>query len=387
MIGVRRWRFWALALLACAVVAPSWAHQQGSSYSRWQLTATPQVTVRISELDLTRAELHPQYTDEYDAKVMAYLQGHLRLWNNDLACAPQSGQFGRAEAGWLEVSWGFECALVESTQWLINSHILLAPAPGHLHFARLLGPQGNVDRLLTVRDNDWKVDSQTDQSSGFGHYLQLGVTHILEGWDHLAFVLGLLLLASRLRSLLWLVTGFTLGHSITLVLATVGWLQPNILFIEAVIAWSIALVAVEFCWQRQTHWAWLLLPLVLLLLGSETLPWALCAGLLFFTVGYFGALHIMPQRQNATRAAVTVSFGLIHGCGFAAVLSTLALPNTELASSLLGFNAGVEIGQLLVVGLAWPLLQWLKKQSPVWVNTIAIVLLGLASYWWVLRVV
>ena len=378
-------------LLSALLSAPALAHQQGSSYSQWQLEAEATVQLRISELDLTRVSLHPEYTVDYHEEVLAYLQGHLRLWQQGVLCQPKAGDVRAAEPGWLSISWGYGCEHPSTEQWRIESHILLAQAPGHLHFARLQQADNAVDRLLTSRDNQWFVDlNETEVSSGFGNYLKLGAIHIWEGWDHLAFVLALLLLASSWRQLAWLITGFTAGHSVTLAVATLGWLQPNMLLIEAVIAWSIALVAVELLWQRaQSVSALWLVPLLLLvpaLLGDLAFGWLLL-GLAMFAVGYAVAMAAAPSQQTRLRAIVTVSFGLIHGCGFASVLAELSLPTQQTLTALLGFNLGVEAGQLVLVLLVWPLLRWLQPRWPSLPLYLGLILLCLASYWWLLRVV
>ena len=379
-----------LLLVMGLLSAPAWAHQQGSSYSQWQFDTAATVQLRISELDLTRVSLHPQYTVDYHDAVLAYLQSHLRLWQGDLLCPPQTGGVRVAEPGWLSVSWGFDCEQASTGQWRIETHVLLAQAPGHLHFARLQRSQTTVDQLLTSRDNQWLVDlNDVATSTGFVNYLKLGVIHIWEGWDHLAFVLALLLLAGSWRQLAWLITGFTFGHSVTLAVATLGWLQPNILLIEAVIAWSIALVAVELLWQRsQAVYALWSIPIVMLLpaifgtLGMSLLP----LGLALFALAYAVAITSVAAQKARLRALITVSFGLIHGCGFAAVLAELSLPNQQTVSALLGFNLGVEVGQLVVVLLAWPLLRWLIPRWPSLPVYLGLLLLGLASYWWLLRV-
>jgi hypothetical protein len=379
-----------LLVLLCLPTAVG-AHQQGSSYSSWVLQQGPAVSVRISELDLTRVGLDPQYTDAYQGKVVDYLQSHLRLWVNQASCVADAGRMHKFQPGWLLVSWSFDCAQNpkdkgNDAEWAIETDILLQSAPNHLHFARWQSPNGNIDRVLSLRDSRWQLAMAEPQSSGFGSFLELGVIHILEGWDHLAFVLALLLLANHWRSLLWLISGFTLGHSATLVAATLGWLAPNIVLIEAVIAWSIALVAVEFLALKRPAGYWLLLPLFLLLwaLWQGVSAWLLF-GLALFAVGYFAALQAAPKWQSQSRAAVTVAFGLIHGCGFASVLGALSLPNADMASSLLGFNLGVELGQLLVVAIAWPLLAMLQRHWQMIPNIIAVLLLGLASFWWTTR--
>lgn len=149
-----------------------------------------------------------------------------------------------------------------------------------------------------------KVQSRVEVA---GTYLLLGVEHILEGIDHLLFVACLMLVAGVGRRLLITITGFTVAHSATLVLATLGVTRVPIPPVESVIALSIVFLATEIAKGRK-----------------DTLTY---------------------------RFPVTVSssFGLLHGFGFAAVLSDIGLPAGEIPTSLLFFNVGVELGQILFV--------------------------------------
>lgn len=153
-----------------------------------------------------------------------------------------------------------------------------------------------------------------------GAYLVLGVEHILGGIDHLAFVVGLLFLVGFRRQLVWTITAFTVAHSLTLVLSALGWLTLRPPPVEATIALSIMLVAGE-------------------------------------------ALHDRPTLARRWPALVAFLFGLVHGLGFAGALSAIGLPQKHLLPALLTFNAGVELGQLLVVGLAWLLWRALREQE------------------------
>jgi hydrogenase/urease accessory protein HupE len=141
-------------------------------------------------------------------------------------------------------------------------------------------------------------------------YLRLGIRHILTGYDHLLFLVCLLLIAGTGRRIFWTITGFTLAHSLTLVLSTLGWVRVPVAPVEASIALSIVFVA-----------------------------WEILRG---------------DRNSLAFRHPIAISsaFGLLHGFGFASVLSETGLPQTEIPAALLFFNLGVEIGQLLfVVGL------------------------------------
>jgi hydrogenase/urease accessory protein HupE len=140
-------------------------------------------------------------------------------------------------------------------------------------------------------------------------YLRLGIGHILSGYDHLLFVLALVLIVTSRRVLVWTITAFTLAHSITLALATLGVVRVPGRPVEATIALSIVLLACEILRQQRgepgltARWPWL----------------------------------------------VAFSFGLLHGFGFAGALSEIGLPRGDIPLALLTFNLGVEVGQLVFI--------------------------------------
>lgn len=177
-------------------------------------------------------------------------------------------------------------------------------------------------------------------------YLALGFTHILPyGLDHVLFVLGLYLLSSTRRSVLTQVTAFTVAHSITLGLSMYGWLRAPAAVVEPLIAVSIAYVAIENLFLREVR-AW--------------------------------------------RVALVFCFGLLHGMGFAGVLTELGLPQGEFVAALLAFNGGVELGQLAVIGAAflavgWPWSEraWYRARV---VMPASVAIACVAVYWTVERV-
>lgn len=172
---------------------------------------------------------------------------------------------------------------------------------------RVVQPSGEVATLrLTPDSPEFPVPRPTSRLDVFRTYGALGVEHILTGFDHLAFVGGLLLLVGTLRRLLATVTAFTLAHSLTLSAATLGLIHIPQAPVEALIALSILLVAVE---------------VVALSRGSPG-----------------------PIARHPARIAFT--FGLLHGLGFASALREAGLPPQEIPVSLLAFNLGVEAGQV-----------------------------------------
>jgi len=246
--------------------------------------------------------------------------------------------------------------------------------------------------VLTFAEPAFALAAAPDAGASFGRYLRLGVDHILSGWDHLAFVLALILLAGRLREVALLATGFTAAHSLTLAAAVLGWAQVRADAVEAVIGFSIALVAAENLWLRAGRERWMPAALagallVLALLGATRLTAPLLAGLALFTACYF-ALAGGAARLSRLRIAVAFVFGLVHGFGFAGALTELQLPAGRVAAGLLGFNAGVELGQLLVIAAAWPLLKLLQRRPPLraWTgDVVSACVCALGTFWFVVR--
>ena len=160
----------------------------------------------------------------------------------------------------------------------------------------------------------------------FGSYLQLGVKHLWTGFDHVLFVLGLLLLIRGRRALLLAISAFTLGHSITLSLATFGYVDFPSGLIEVGIAASLLVLAVE-------------------------IP---------------GRIDGRPSLLERRPWTVTALFGLLHGLGFAGALAEIGLPRAEIPLALLAFNLGIEFGQIALVLLAAALaLAWRGSGLPV----------------------
>jgi hydrogenase/urease accessory protein HupE len=168
-------------------------------------------------------------------------------------------------------------------------------------------------------------------------YFGIGVEHILCGFDHLVFLLGVVLIAVRTREVLFSVTAFTLAHSITLALAVLGLVEVSPRLVEPLIALSVAYVGLEN----------------------------------FFS----------PAAKSRHR--LTFAFGLVHGLGFAGALQELGMPSDRVGPALALFNLGVESGQLLVLLALWPLLLWLRRSPRGYVITaralnIALITLGTA---------
>ena len=213
--------------------------------------------------------------------------------------------------------------------------------------ARVVLDDGRVvTTLLTGDAASFRIPERASRWGIARDYVGLGLEHLLTGLDHLLFVLGLVLLVPSRRALLLTITAFTLGHSVTLSLAVLGLVHVPTAPIEVGIAASILVLATEIVAPRRG------------LLSRH--PWAMA-----------------------------LVFGLLHGLGFAGALSAIGLPEGEIPLALLFFNVGIEVGQLLFVGVllaAAALLHARVSLRPAWTRDIPAYLMGsLAAFWFLER--
>jgi hypothetical protein len=179
-----------------------------------------------------------------------------------------------------------------------------------------------------------------DRATTAWRYVVLGFEHILPlGLDHILFVLGLFLLGVAWQPLLWQVTAFTIAHSITLAMSMYEVVSLPAQFVETMIALSIAYVGIE---------------------------------------------NLFVRRIHAGRVALVFAFGLLHGLGFAGVLTELGLPWEQFALALVAFNVGVELGQLAVLALAFAALGWFMQKAYYrnWIARPLSGLIALTGLWW-----
>lgn len=391
-----------LALLASIftliVAAHAHAHDRSTSASSWRIEGElTRVRLRVTALDLSRSPERLLDRDR-DSALRAYVQQRLTLHAGKNACAVANDSWQRRDAGegWLELSWQLRCGVGRRS---VSSSLLLDVKPGHVHFARLRSESGELIEEVVLNESNrvepLEPGSSRHPSSSFGDLLTLGVEHIWSGADHLVFVLVLLLSATRLRQLLLLVTGFTLGHSVTLALAALGVVNPDGARIEALIGLSVVLAAIEVMYlrERPRALAWLVFATLagaglVAALARQSWPFDLLGAALFAGC-YFALPQPRGDELRAPRAAVAALFGLLHGFGFAGALTDLQVESPRLVTALLGFNLGVELGQLAVVAVAWPLYRgWTRlrpSHAPSLQQTGAALATALGTHWFLTR--
>jgi hydrogenase/urease accessory protein HupE len=325
--------------------------------------ATLAVSAGLAALALAGpAAAHPMPFSTLDlridgASVEVSLTAHTFDWAHDLglqpperlldpkAAAAQAGAVTAlmgprmklaADGRWLPVSWSGPEVVVDRQALRLHRRHLLPDPPAHLQIEAVLFPYDrNHQTFVNVYERGALVTQAIvdAQHPTFQHFpgtaagrlavvrkfVGAGVHHILIGFDHIAFLVGLLLLGGRFRRLVLVVSAFTAGHSVTLTLAALGVVDLPARIVEPAIALSIVLVGADNLLAR-------------------------------------------PGGRDA-RPLYALGFGLVHGFGFASVLRDTGLPAGALGWSLFSFNLGVEIGQLLVVAVVSVALASLRARS------------------------
>lgn len=261
-------------------------------------------------------------------------------------CRELTSPIASKSVQWLTVRWSMDCGLLS----LVNEKI---------------GVQGlelrKTDVLIRVHLADGRLIqgvlrpskpflSLPERISSFiilYDYLALGFEHILTGLDHLFFVLGLLLLVKDFRPLLWTITAFTIGHSVTMLIAGLNFIAVPAGPVEILIAFSIFIVAVEISkGVKHQNNSWI-----------SKFPWTMA-----------------------------LLFGFLHGLGFAGALAAVGLPDGEIPLALFSFNIGIELGQLLFIGAVLILGYFVKKiefQLIVYRSLIPAYIIGSISVMWI----
>jgi hydrogenase/urease accessory protein HupE len=329
----------AASLLLFLLATPSaLAHEVGLSRGEYAVagsTVTAQLTFArrdviglVAGLDadhdgaLTAAEL----AQDRDA-INGALVARIKVTGDDVACPGELEEARLAEDDGVTLKATYRCPAAPQK---VNVDVgLISDLPmGHRHLAHFDGKTGPSDAVISVRNRGFAFESTPGQAPsstappkasyrGKLSFFPMGIEHILTGYDHLVFLLGLVIVGGRWRSLLMVVTAFTLAHSITLALAALGVWAPSPRIVEPAIALSIAYVGVENFFVKNAEKRW----------------------------------------------RITFPFGLIHGFGFAGALQEVAMPKADVPYALVLFNVGVEAGQLAVLALVLPLIYLLRKRA------------------------
>ncbi len=392
-------------LLAAAVIRPVGAHERSESFSHWSYAhgeLNGVVTIRSREA--TRLALPGEGIGALTPIFAAHLENTIAASMDGAPCTATRHPYPLpSDAGYIRI--GVELRCPEGKELRIGIGTFFEAAPAHHHFIYVESQAGaSREAILTASSHALELDltSINTGAGGFRQFVEMGMLHIATGVDHLAFLLALLITARNARQVLLIVTGFTLGHSLTLSLAALGMVQANRGAVESLIGLTIALAAARNLIRGEREGRIAALGAASVIASLLLIPSALrpdMPAILIASVALGTACAVwrgsMRSDAESLRARLTMAagFGLIHGLGFAGALQDLHLPQHMLVYSLVGFNVGVEIGQLAAVAvaalLARAMMQFRPAASAAGMPGVVVsaVLLAVGTAWFLTRAV
>jgi hypothetical protein len=313
---------WMLVVALVALSPRAFAHQTSVKYVDLAIDGdSVAVTVKHAASDVTEPMGLPNDARPSVREALAHaaVPAYVQRWFVIVGCTNDAPRAAGVDDKFMTISWAATCA--KTDELAVDLAALFALDARQEAIVQLAAP-GRATVQTIVRGDQPRVTLRPGESPSWLAWVRTGMDHIYEGVDHILFVLALLLVVMlyrgpdqwhtrafwpTLRGTAYVVTAFTIAHSITLIAAALGLVALPTPFVEAVIALSIAYTAAEDVVRPDVRW----------------------------------------------RYALTFGFGLIHGLGFASVLAEL-LPPSDVVVPLLLFNVGVEVGQLSIVMVALP---------------------------------
>ena len=349
------------------LLSPLNAHYFSESFSKWNVvdnkveanfSLLTLESTRIFQVENYQKIMFEENLSETDV-FKIYLSQHLKVTSEGKNCSlVDEIKELNSQEGSLNLSLNFECPSNKEIKIINNALFNLVQS--HIHIARIY-IDNNLYTEKALFFNDQSIDLNEEKennsfSNSFYKFFSLGLDHILSGYDHLLFILGLLLLVTNLKRLLLVITGFTIGHSLTLSLSVINIIQVKSSLVEALIGYTIMFVGLEYLYkENKDHRVSMIfittLSLLLLIFGNlinPNFPYFLILGILIFSLGYFYLLKNLNLENNLL-SIITIIFGLIHGFGFGGFLLGSKISSENIFSGLLGFNLGVEVGQIIFV--------------------------------------
>ncbi len=360
-----------LFAIACALAAPSLAKAHAGKPSLARLDPGGRdvgVELRLHILDFRKAipslagfspDSSQQDIDSIKSDLLAYAGRHFLVFRDGQRCGPRLSLGRMDRNGMVRVHGDYQCPVGGAIQ--VQSSLFVEIEAQHRTLVQVVVAPGQLETLMLSPARPRQAVRGLGEGSIAGslwHFIVDGVTHILSGADHVLFVLGLVIIAAgRRRHLLWAITGFTAAHTLTLVLAALDKVAVDPLVVEPIIGASIAWLAYEYASQvRRWRPASSLLLVchggfaVAAITGAVAFPVSGAVGLLLLAVGYDQVLGHTQDSGWIRAGLFPFLFGLVHGLGFAGPLLDLQTGGWHLFATVFGFNLGVELGQLAVVG-------------------------------------
>ena len=402
-------KIFLFSLILITISKFSYAHYFSESYSNWVILDNKvSATFTILKLEATRVLQIDKFQEIGQEKQLSEGEVFLEYFKPRISVLESSKKClldkvpslinGKDEYHTIELS--YLCDTTNSIK--IINNVLFDIAQSHVHLSRISINDQILEKALFYNDqtifiNDLKTNKEKSFVDSLTNFISTGMNHILTGFDHLIFLMGLIILVNNFKHLLIVITGFTLGHSVTLALVALNIVVPNTLMIEALIGFTILFIAAEYMMKDEKNF----IPIIAILLSILTFA-AISSlflqisitlisfiALILITIGYFGILRNL-ENKGSFRMIITSLFGVIHGFGFGTFLFNSEFDQTNIISALFGFNLGVEIGQIIFlmifILLNLSLIKLLKSKNHQYLmQTLMIIVSSLGFYWFIQR--
>ena len=385
-----------------SIASNSFAHNKSESYSNWTLfndSITGVITIPSHEV--TRLPRISQNTNSFSSLFLEHAVDNIYVYSNQTACILGSNNVLKASEGFIRVELQFDCPQALPTR--IDYRAIFELSPSHSHFAKIYH-QGQLisEQLVNNASLPWEIntDETVNKNQSFTSFFVLGMEHIMGGYDHLAFLFGILLVAASIKRSIIAITGFTIGHSASLFAATSGMVTTNSRIVEIVIGFTIMLMAIEYSNYKGNTKSLLTNGFTILLFGlgltafyfdKISIQNLICYfGLGLFSYSYLNLCKISHNHstKNTRYLLLTMAllFGFVHGLGFAGFLSETGVTSDNILWPLLGFNLGLEFGQVCIISLCWVIYSkaesYIREPLP---SILSGSLFGLGFFWLLTR--
>ena len=343
-----------ICLFLCAG-RTAWAHDPGLSAAEVRIggdSVSVHLSIASSDLEkLLAVDLDQDgrfSKDELDSsrsKLEGFARDALEIWFSDHRAPTTTVDFRLDQT--TAIDFQITHVREEGSALRIRSTAITSFARGHREYVSVFDERGTKlgEKILDAANPEFELSTNPlslNPACSFVAFVRLGIEHILTGYDHLIFLLGLLLAGASFRNVAKIITSFTVAHSITLALSTFDLVRIPHGVVEPLIAVSIVYVGLENIFRRDLKWRWLL----------------------------------------------TFGFGLVHGFGFASALRELGIGSgTGATMPLVSFNLGVEMGQMAIAAIVLPFI-WKFRERPVFVTRFAPVfsiLISIAGACWLIE--
>lgn len=378
------------------------AHTKSQSFSQWEIISEKEANslkfiFSVDQRRITQlAQLYPSM--DYAALLHRHLTDTLHVTQNKTPCPLENLNVTQhTMSGYFRARGQVICPeTIIASAPVITISSFTPVSPAHIHLARF-SIAGENQEIVLNNAQLYFVFEVRDFIDSLSAFIGLGFIHVISGLDHMIFLLALALFAATPRLAVFCITGFTLGHSLTLALAYMDIITPHEKMIEALIGLTIALTAYDIAGkaEKTRPLSAMLLSIGLMLICGLAiylgrLP--LSTGL-FFTLplALFSYQHLSQSGQTKTKLfpLLTVAFGLVHGAGFAGGLKHINLDKSDILTPLVGFNLGVELAQLTALIAVYIVISSLEMRTNFrrdrFENLVAPAMFGLGLFWFAER--